>query len=124
MLAETIQDFCIYEKKVKFTQAVTSSYKENVLSLGEKSLCRVVNSLRILVKEMRFQEKTLGTHCWLVVGMSRAYWDSGLSVCYVKITWIDSNLTFHKCWQSDEVMVTHTSVNSGRKLVMLHADGN
>ena len=35
-------------------------------------------------------------------------WDNGHLMFYMHKTWIDSNLTFHKCWPEGEVMGIYT----------------
>jgi hypothetical protein len=39
------------------------------------------------------------------------YWDKGHPIFYIDESWLDSNVTFHKCWQN-EVMVIQDNVNS------------
>jgi hypothetical protein len=39
---------------------------------------------------------------------------------YIYERWVNSNLTFRKCWENDEVMGIQTNVNSGNGLIMLH----
>ena len=51
------------------------------------------------------------------------YLDNGPLMFYMHKTWTDSNLTFCKCWQEDEVMDIHTYVNLGNRLIVLHAGG-
>jgi len=51
------------------------------------------------------------------------YWDNGHLMFYMHKTWIDSNLTFRKCWQEGEVMGIYTNVNSGNRLIMLLVGG-
>jgi len=62
---------------------------------------------------------------------------NGPLMFYTHKTWTDSNLTFRKCWQEDEVMVVltqklkklenhlkiHTHVNLGNRFIMLHVGG-
>jgi hypothetical protein len=51
------------------------------------------------------------------------YSDDGHLIFYMHKTWPDSNLTFHSCWQEDEVIGIRTHVNSGNRLIMVHVGG-
>ena len=51
------------------------------------------------------------------------YRDNGHLMFYTHNAWIDSNLTFHKCWQEGEVVGIHTHVNLGIRLIMLYVGG-
>jgi hypothetical protein len=53
----------------------------------------------------------------------KQYWEEGCPILYVDESWVDSNLTFRKCWQSDDVMGIQVNVNSRNSLIMLHAGG-
>jgi hypothetical protein len=41
---------------------------------------------------------------------------------YTDGTWVNSSLTFRKCWQND-VMGIRTNANSGNRLVMFYVGG-
>jgi hypothetical protein len=47
----------------------------------------------------------------------------GTPVFYIDESWVDSNLTFRKFLQKEEVMGVQTNVNSGNRLIMLHVGG-
>jgi hypothetical protein len=49
--------------------------------------------------------------------------DKGCPIFYTDESWVHSNLTFHKCWQNEEVMGIQANVNSVNRLIMLHAGG-
>jgi hypothetical protein len=45
----------------------------------------------------------------------------GRRIFYLDESWVDSNLTFKKCWQSEEVKGLCTDGNAGKRLIMVHA---
>jgi hypothetical protein len=47
----------------------------------------------------------------------------GHPLFYIDESWVDSNLTFCKCWQNEEVMGVQANENSGNRLIMLHVRG-
>lgn len=51
----------------------------------------------------------------------KQYREEGRSIVYIDETWVDSNLTFRKCWQSNDVMGVQENVNSANRLIILHA---
>jgi hypothetical protein len=44
----------------------------------------------------------------------------GRQIFYLDESWVDSNLTFKKCWQSEEVKAVGADVNAGKRLIMVH----
>ncbi|XP_035216204.1 uncharacterized protein LOC118189628 [Stegodyphus dumicola] len=42
-------------------------------------------------------------------------------IVYIDETWIDSNLTFKKCWQHDTVLGAQINVSSKNRLIVVHA---
>ena len=42
-------------------------------------------------------------------------------IVYIDETWIDSNLTFQKCWQDDKMTGVQVDVNSKNRLIVVHA---
>ena len=44
--------------------------------------------------------------------------NEGKPVFYLDETWVDSNLTFRKCWQSDDVFRVCADGNAGNRLII------
>jgi hypothetical protein len=93
---------------------------------GPKSLGRVVK--RMGFKWIKCQSKckllieradTVAWRSKYLVKMKQ-YREEGRPILYADESWVDRNLTFRKCWQSDDVMGIQTKVNSGNRLIMLH----
>jgi hypothetical protein len=53
----------------------------------------------------------------------KEYCDKGHPIFYTDKSWVDSSLTFRKCWQNEEVMSVQADVNSGNRLIVLHVAG-
>jgi hypothetical protein len=51
----------------------------------------------------------------------KQYREKGRLIVYIDVTWVDSNLTFRKCWQSNDVIGVQKNVNSANTLIILHA---
>ena len=45
----------------------------------------------------------------------------GKPIFYLDETWVDSNLTFRKCWQSDDVFGICADANAGNRLIIVTA---
>jgi hypothetical protein len=90
------------------------------------SLYRVVKSLGFKRRTCQSERKIPVETAGIVACRSRylkeiqKYQDNGSSIFHTDETWIQRNLTFHKCWQKDEVMSSPTNVNSENRLIMLH----
>jgi hypothetical protein len=53
----------------------------------------------------------------------KQYQEEGCPILYLDESCVDSNLTFKKCWQRDDVMGIQMNVNSENRLIMLHVGG-
>jgi hypothetical protein len=97
---------------------------------GSKSLERIVKSLGFKWRKCQLKRKILIERADTVDWRSRnlvkikEYQDKGHPIFYIDKSWVDSNLTFHKCWQNEQVMDVQANVNSGSRLIMLHVGGN
>ncbi|KDR15088.1 hypothetical protein L798_11092 [Zootermopsis nevadensis] len=47
--------------------------------------------------------------------------NEGRQIFYLDESWVDSNLTFKKCWHSTEVKGVCSDGNAGKRLIMVHA---
>jgi len=83
----------------------------------------------IIWRKCQLKRKNLVERADIVTWRSRylkevqEYPDNGHLMFYTHKKWTDSNLTFRKCWEEGEVMGILTHVNSGNRLIMLHAGG-
>ncbi|KAF8778855.1 Protein NYNRIN like protein [Argiope bruennichi] len=51
----------------------------------------------------------------------RCHRKAGRPIVYIDEIWVDSNLTFKKCWQDDTVLGATANVNSKNRLIVVHA---
>ncbi|XP_039285343.1 uncharacterized protein LOC120351576 [Nilaparvata lugens] len=51
----------------------------------------------------------------------KALRETGREIFYLDETWIDSNITVKKCWQSDEIFGVQENYSAGNRLIVLHA---
>jgi hypothetical protein len=111
------------------TKASTHYKTESTFSLGRKSLQRAVKSLGYKWRKCQSKRKILVERADVVDWRSRylvkikEYRNKGLPIFYTGESWVNTNLTFRKCWQNKEVMGVQTNVNSGNRLTTLHMGG-
>jgi hypothetical protein len=129
VIRNTIQDFCVEEKRVLTIPKLLPIIKEKIhFPWGLKSLGRVVKRMGFKWRKCQSKRKLLIERADIVAWRSKylvkkkQYREEGRPVMYVE-SWVDSNLTFRKCWQSDDVMGIQMNVNSGNRLIMLHVGG-
>jgi hypothetical protein len=51
----------------------------------------------------------------------RRYRAENRPIIYIDESWIDNNLTFNKCWQSEKQPGTLTNTSSTNRLILVHA---
>ncbi|XP_050294327.1 uncharacterized protein LOC126734670 [Anthonomus grandis grandis] len=51
----------------------------------------------------------------------RKYREEGRNIVYLDETWVDNDLTFGKCWQSNEVFGVVSNIRANGRLVIVHA---
>ncbi|KAJ4447175.1 hypothetical protein ANN_09176 [Periplaneta americana] len=49
--------------------------------------------------------------------------EEGKPILYLDETWVDTNLTFRKCWQHKDVTGVLTTVNASNRLIVVHLGG-
>jgi len=95
----------------------------------DNRIIRNTKNIGIMWRICQLKRKILVRRAGIITWRSRylkevqEYWDNGHLIFYTHKTWIDSNLTFHKCWQECEVIGIHTHVTSGNRLIMLLVGG-
>jgi hypothetical protein len=96
---------------------------------GRKSLERIVKNLGFKWRKYQSKRKILIERADIVDWRSRylvkikEFRDKGHPIFYTDESWVDSNLSFRKCWQNEEVVGVQTNVNSGNRLNMLRVGG-
>jgi hypothetical protein len=122
--------FLYSRKKVPTIPKLLLTIKQKIhFPWDHKSLERVVKSLGYKRRRCQSQRKILMERADIVDWRSRyllkikEYWDKGCPVFYTDELWVDSNLTFCKCWYNKEVMGIQTNVNSVNRPIILYVGG-
>lgn len=130
VIRNTIQDFYIQEKRVPTIPKLLTVIKEKInFPWGRKSLNRVVKSMGFRWRKCQSKRKILVERPDIIdwranyLRKMKKYREEGREIVYVDETWVDSNLTHRRCWQSDDVMGVQDNMNSGNRLIILHAGG-
>jgi transposase len=124
VIRNIIQDFYVQAKRVPTIRKLLPVIKEKIhFPWGLKSLGRVVKRMGFKWRKCQSKCKFLIERADIVAWRSKylvkmkQYQEEGRPILYVDEPWVDSNLTFRKCWQSDDVMGIQTNVNSGNRLI-------
>ena len=51
----------------------------------------------------------------------KIYRSQGSDIIYMDETWVDNNLTFGKCWQSDDILGVVTNTSSSNRIIVVQA---
>jgi hypothetical protein len=89
---------------------------------------RIVKSLGFKWRKCQSKREILIDRADIVVWRSsylvkiKEYREKGHPIFCIDESWVDSNPTFRKFWQNEEVLGVQTNVNSGHRLIMLHVE--
>ena len=59
--------------------------------------------------------------CYKYLVQIKSFRESGRNIFFLDETWVDSNITVDKCWQSNEVSGVLQNYSASNRLVILHA---
>jgi hypothetical protein len=124
----TIHDFYLREKESSdITKTATSYQKQNTLPVGYKtSSYKVMRQISFKWKKMSKPTKVLLERAYIVnwsyqylvkMKQLRYGWSE---IFYLDESWVDSNLTFRKCWQDESDVGVLVDVNAKNRLIILH----
>jgi hypothetical protein len=92
-----------------------------------KSLTRVVKSIGITWKKSNSKRRILiekpeiVSWCHKYLVQMKRFREQGKEMFYVDESWIDSNITYSKCWQGQTEFGIQKNYNTGNRLILLHA---
>lgn len=69
---------------------------------------------------MLIERQNIVTHLQQI----RTFRETGKPLLYLGETWVDTILTFRKCWQNKEVVGITTNVNVAYRLIVVHPGGS
>ncbi|XP_042901192.2 uncharacterized protein [Parasteatoda tepidariorum] len=129
VIRQTIQEFYIRGKKVPSLRKLIPVLRERINFEFEKdSLRKVLYSLNFRWKRCTPQRKLLIERPNIVFWRNkflreiREHRRMQRQLVYLDETWVDSNLTFQKCWQDENNNIGAISnVSSKNRLIVVHA---
>ncbi|XP_055944327.1 uncharacterized protein LOC129975298 [Argiope bruennichi] len=127
VIRQTIQDFYIKERKIPSIRKLLPVFKEKIgFSWQKDTLYKVLHSMNFRWKKCMNNRKVLMERPDIVfwrhryLREMRCHREAGRPIVYIDETWVDSNLTFKKCWQDDTVLGATANVNSKNRLIVVH----
>lgn len=128
VIRNVIQDFYLVRKQVPTAPKLLAAIKEKI------EFPYKLTSLRRLLKQMGFKwKKSQAKRKVLIERPSIVAWRSkylkamkfhrqeNRTIVYLDETWVDNNLTFKKCWQSDDIPGVLTDTSSTNRLIVVSA---
>lgn len=128
VIRDVIEDFYLVQKRVPTCPKLLAAIRDKIdFPWG-------VHTLRRILKEMGFKWKKCGDkrkilverpnivhwRCEYLKSMRR-FREEKRPIVYVDESWVDSNLTFNKCWQSENQPGVLTNTSSSNRLIIVHA---
>lgn len=131
VIRRTVQEFYIREKKVPTVPKLLAILKEKINFPREKeTLRKILHEIGFRWKKCRNKRKIIMERNDIILSRTKylrtmfQYRKEMRPLVFLDETWVDSNLTVGKCWQSDEVFgVMQTGVAS-RRIIVLCAGGD
>ena len=130
VIRRTVHDFYIREKKVPFLSKLLPVIKEKInFPWGREFLKQILHEIGFKWKKSQDKRKILIEREDIVLKRVKflrrmnAYREEERPIIYIDETWIDSNLTFNKCWQSKDTDGVFKTGNASRRVIVLCAGG-
>jgi len=128
VVRNVVQEFYKSQNVVPTVKKLLPIVKERIhFPWGGKSLTRVLKSVGFKWKKCRSKRKVLIEKPEIVMMrykylvQIKSFRESGRNIFFLDETWVDSNITVNKCWQSNEVFGVLQNYSAGNRLVILHA---
>ncbi|KAJ4437060.1 hypothetical protein ANN_17195 [Periplaneta americana] len=130
VIKDIIEDFYLNKKVVPSCKKLLPVLKERIDFKWKAT------TLRRILKEMGFRwKKCASRRKFLIERENIVNWrcrylqtirklrEEGKPILYLDETWVDTNLTFRKCWQHKDVTGVLTTVNASNRLIVVHLGG-
>lgn len=128
VIRNTIHDFYIVQKQVPTCPKLLAAVKEKIdFPWGVDSLRKILKTMGFRWKKSQNKRKVLMERPdilnwrWRYLKSIRKAREEQKSIVYIDETWIDNNLTYKKCWQSEDVFGVQTYTSSSNRLIVVHA---
>ena len=131
IIRRTIQDFYVKEKKIPSLNKLLPVLKEKIDFKWNKEILRqILHKIGFKWKKCQKKRKVLLEREDIILKRiqylrnMKKYRSEGRPIIYLDETWVDSNLTFSKCWQSEEIEGVLQTGNASRRIIVLCAGGS
>lgn len=123
-----IHNFYVVEKKVPTCKKLLANIRDKIqFPWGEQSLRRLLKRIGYQWKKCNNRRKVLIERPDIVdkrfhyLRKIREYRRESRQIIYIDESWVDANLTFRKCWQSESEPGVITDTSSSNRLIIAHA---
>lgn len=131
VIRDIINDFYLVQKKVPTVPKLLVAIKEKInFPWSAQTLRRLLHSMGFKWKKCQKYRKILIERPDIVnwraryLRAVRQYRRDNTNIIYIDESWVDNNLTFGKCWQSDNVNGILTNTSSSNRLILINAGSN
>lgn len=128
VIRQVIQDFYIHKKKVPSISKLLPVLQQKInFKWQRESLRQILHSMNFRWKKCSSRREILMERPDIVFWRNRylremkKHRSNNRCIVYIDETWIDSNLTFGKCWQDDKMTGVKVDINSKNRLIVVHA---
>lgn len=127
VILNIIHDFYVNKKTVPTCKKLLPILKERInFQWSEWTLRKIMKEMGFVWKRCMSKRKILierpdiiNWRCNYLQKLKK-YREQGRCIFYLDETWVDANLTFHKCWQHQEVDGTMTTISASNRLIVAH----
>jgi hypothetical protein len=128
VIRNVIYNFYTVEKIYPTCKKLLPAVREKInFPWGVRSLNRIIKRMGFRWRKCQNRRKILIERPHIVdwrysyLRMIRQYRNESRSIIYIDESWVDANLTFRKCWQSQDLpgVITNTSANN--RLIVISA---
>lgn len=130
VIRRTVHDFYVKEKKIPSLNKLLPVLKESINFNWNKEILRqILHKIGFKWKSCQNKRKVLLEREDIILKRInflrniKKYRTEDRPIIYIDETWVDSNLTFNKCWQSGEVDGVLQTGNASRRIIVLCAGG-
>ena len=131
VIKRIIQNFYIVEKKVPTIPKLHLKLREEInFSRGKETLRKILHEIGFRWKNSKNKRKLILERNDIVLARTKylrsmqSFRKEKRPLVFVDETWIDSNLTVGKCWQSDEIFGVMKTGAAAQRVTALCAGGD
>lgn len=128
VIRQVIKQFYVTQKVVPSAKKLLPVVKERIhFPWGRNSLINIMKSIGFRWRKCQSKRKVLIEKPDIVLWRykflvkMKALRKTCNNIFYLDETWVDSNISVQKCWQSSDVFGVQNNYSAGNRLILLHA---